>query len=894
MKREWHKVVALTRVGLKSILLELPFQIISVLGLLLVIIIAHYDTGSYRADIVSTTFYMLEQYGRFEWVFVWLCILYANEYFWKDRDSRFYLIVDAYPVRNSTFFWSRWWIGAIIYLILLVLFMLEASIYQLISGTRPDIGLYVKVLLQEYFWHYLLILCSIIFFNSLFRIKLLSIGAALLLAFSGIYLPLLGVTHPMFHFADFDLGQYSDLSGFLKPAKQFWVLGIYWSVLGGLFLRVGYVMFPRGQFFKPTKLSSGLTGKKVVRYSAIVVSSLIISVPVYQMFKVIRSSGNWQSKSEIINWKKEYETRFKQLEFKSQPTIIDTRINLDIFPTQGSFLANGEYILLNDTDRGIDEIFIQNNPEPHFTISELTIDKPGVFENFQDFGVSIYKLSQNLEPGDSAILSFGMEFKKTTWRKSRVDRGISYHAVVSNGTLFDNSFFPNIGYDNSYEIVSSEERRKVGLSPKTRMAEQTDMKSIAQTKRLLAKTNLDLTVSTHKDQSVFTSGSLVKKWSENDRAYFRFKSQFPIENQFVILSGDYETRGSYLTINHDSVHISINYSEKHQRNIFRIQEALEQSLLKYSEIFEPYQYDQLNVIEFPRYSSFAQSIPNTIPFSEELGFLMELDEESTDIPFFITAHEVAHQWWGDKLRGRLVEGYGLLVESLAQYSAALVFIDKYGEEKLEDLILYEKERYLQGRRREVLSEEPLVSVQNQSYIHYGKGLINFMALRSYLGEEKINSILKRFLKDWTPRQEQGEYPTSSHLIDMFKSEAPDSLSSLVTDLFEKITFYDFRVMDYSQNAHEVSVEVLARKSYVDNGSEVESKSFNQAVPVGIYQKGQSGKRHLSRLLNIELHSGQNAFIIDLSDINGEVEIVIDPFHYLMERDIEDNSIEISQ
>ena len=45
---------------------------------------------------------------------------------------------------------------------------------------------------------------------------------------------------------------------------------------------------------------------------------------------------------------------------------------------------------------------------------------------------------------------------------------------------------------------------------------------------------------------------------------------------------------------------------------------------------------QCRIIEFPRYSSFAVSFPNTIPFSESIGFVMDVDPndpEDLDMPF---------------------------------------------------------------------------------------------------------------------------------------------------------------------------------------------------------------------------------------------------------------------
>jgi ABC-2 type transport system permease protein len=80
--------------------------------------------------------------------------------------------------------------------------------------------------------------------------------------------------------------------------------------------------------------------------------------------------------------------------------------------------------------------------------------------------------------------------------------------------------------------------------------------------------------------------------------------------------------------------------------------------------------EQFRIFEFPRYRTFAQSFPNTVPYSEGIGFIGRL-KKPTDIDFtyFVTAHELGHQWWAHQLIGADVEGSNMMSESLAEYSA---------------------------------------------------------------------------------------------------------------------------------------------------------------------------------------------------------------------------------
>ena len=60
-----------------------------------------------------------------------------------------------------------------------------------------------------------------------------------------------------------------------------------------------------------------------------------------------------------------------------------------------------------------------------------------------------------------------------------------------------------------------------------------------------------------------------------------------------------------------------------------------------------------------------------------------------DLPYYILAHEVAHQWWGlSGLSPAYVEGAGVLIEGLAVYSGMQVLEKAYGEGHLRQYLNY--------------------------------------------------------------------------------------------------------------------------------------------------------------------------------------------------------------
>jgi aminopeptidase N len=191
----------------------------------------------------------------------------------------------------------------------------------------------------------------------------------------------------------------------------------------------------------------------------------------------------------------------------------------------------------------------------------------------------------------------------------------------------------------------------------------------------------------------------------------------PILDFFAFQSARYDVKRDRW---HD-VAIEVWHHPGHEYNVDTMIAATKAGLDYFTAAFGPYQHKQFRIIEFPRYDTFAQSFPNTIPYSEGIGFIARVrpdDPEDIDYPYYVTAHELAHQWWGHQVPGGNVQGETFLVETLAQYSALMVMKQKYGEAKMQRFLQYELDRYLLGRSTEQKKELPLARVENQDYIHY--------------------------------------------------------------------------------------------------------------------------------------------------------------------------------
>src|SRR5262249_21550114 len=146
--------------------------------------------------------------------------------------------------------------------------------------------------------------------------------------------------------------------------------------------------------------------------------------------------------------------------------------------------------------------------------------------------------------------------------------------------------------------------------------------------------------------------------------------------------------------------LEIYHHPSHTADLDRMMSGMKDALQYCTDAFGPYQHRQARILEFPRYATFAQSFPNTIPYSEAIGFIARVDDadpNDVDFPYYVTAHEIAHQWWAHQVVGANVRGATMTSETLSQYTALMVMKKKYGKERMRRFLKFELDQYLFGR-----------------------------------------------------------------------------------------------------------------------------------------------------------------------------------------------------
>ncbi len=314
----------------------------------------------------------------------------------------------------------------------------------------------------------------------------------------------------------------------------------------------------------------------------------------------------------------------------------------------------------------------------------------------------------------------------------------------------------------------------------------------------------------------------------------------------------------------------------------------------FAERFSPYQFRQARILEFPSYAAFAQSFANTIPYSEDIGFLTKLGApDKIDVVTYVTAHEIAHQWWGHQLVPSNQQGATMLVESFAQYSALLVMEKMYGKESMRRFLKYELDRYLRRRGGEVVEELPLARVEDQPYIHYQKGSLAMYWLKEAVGEETVDRAMAKMIERHAFKA--APYPNTRDFLTILRAEAGPQHDALITDLFERITLVDAKAgnataVKRADGRYDVRFDVTARKLYADGRGKETEAPLDEPFDIGVFdaEPGRPGFGPAS-VLSFDrrtVRTGTQTITAVVDRL--PTDVGVDPYNKRIDRNSEDN------
>ncbi len=890
---QWKQFLHQSAFDLHSVLGGAPFLAMLVLGLLVMFTVLMFSGQIFGTNVLPLTSHMDTVLRGGIGLFLTLVLaVYAGELVWRERTLRVAEVSDACAAPN--------WVSLAAKLVALIgaslVFVLAGIVfcigYQLLHGyTHLQVDLYAKIGLLAVL-PFVLTAGLFVFLQTISENKFFGYLLVVVVLVTQIALPMLGWNHLLYNFGRATPAPLSDMNGYGHFIGPNLTLRAYWGALVVAMLVVAAAFWPRG-----TGMSFGQRARRAAAQlrrgpsKATLAGALLAFVALgswifYNTNVLNHYQSEDASKEQRAKYEKTYRAAWKD---RAQPRITAVKADVDIYPNQLRAAVRGHYRLENRSAQPIDEFFV------HFEdvkkVRKLTFAAHSESLRDDDDDLVVYKLATPMAPGASMDFDFDIEIGQRGFPMSGGQTQIVY-----NGTFFNSRDLPHFGYQERAQLSDRNDRRKYGLPDMPRMASIDDMPARGNTyiSNDADWVDFETTVSTVPDQIALAPGYLQREWTAkdaagNERRYFHYKSDTKILDFVSWLSARWAVKKDRW----NDVAIEIYYDPQHAFNVERMIEAVKKSLNYYTKNYSPYQFRQVRILEFPNYASFAQSFANTIPYSESIGFVADLsDKDAIDYVFYVTAHEVAHQWWAHQVIGANVQGATMLSESLAQYSALMVMEHEYGAGQMRKFLKYELDRYLAMRATERVKEMPLALNENQQYIHYNKASVVFYALKDYVGEAAVNAVLAAFLKD--KAFQSPPYTTSYELLAMLRAGTDAKWAGLIEDMFDKITFFDNRVTQATakkraDGKYEVTLAVHAEKKYTDGvGKESEGK-VDIPIDIGVFARAADGKEANEKVLYLEKREIKDGDSTLTLVVDGEpYEAGIDPYNKLVDRNSNDN------
>ncbi|MBL7924607.1 MAG: ABC transporter permease subunit, partial [Bacteroidia bacterium] len=703
-----------------SILKNTAFLVIMIFGAInLFSSMSFATTVGYGLTAFPVTYNMVEVIeGSFFLFIIAVITFYSGSIVWKERDSKVNDIYDALPFPDWIPLISKSFALFLVVECLVLMGCLIGIATQLAHGFSDlRLEVYVTELLLINGIAFMGLIGLSIFIHIMVNNKYLGyfIFIAFLIANNFVW-SALDVESNLIQYGASPFMIYSDMNAFGPFLKGKFFFESYWLIFSLLLLSVGLLFWIRGRETHLKLRAEMALRRWPLNRVLILILLFSFSGAAAYLFYHTKVLNTYTTEKEQMKLQAEYEKLYKKYEHAAQPRVTDIVFTIDLYPRKRKLSVRSDQWLKNKESKAIDTLFY-TLPNGYQTSIEIAGATRVIHDTTHSFVA--YRLKHSLMPGDSIRVRYTSNYEA---------RGIENEprntSIVDNGSFFNNAeLLPNLGYQQRGELQEKSDRKKHDLPPRARMPALSDHPAQRMNTYLSNNSdwvNVRTRISTSEDQLAIAPGSLKKQWKEGGRAFFEYELDHPSMNFYSFLSARYQVKRKL----HKGISMEVYYDARHAYNVDKMMQSMEMSIDYYSNHFGPYRHKQTRIIEFPRYGSFAQAFPGTMPYSESIGFIANLeDPEDIDMVTYVVAHEMGHQWWAHQVIGPQMQGSTLLSESMAQYSALMVMEQLYGKDQMHKFLRYEMDRYLRSRGGESDKECPLLEVENQGYVHYNKASV---------------------------------------------------------------------------------------------------------------------------------------------------------------------------
>ncbi|MES2810871.1 MAG: M1 family aminopeptidase [Bacteroidota bacterium] len=877
IKHHFLVIKSFIAIDLRLIIKGIPFLLIVIMltGLLTIEISDEIDGGRRMAESITTTALMISTLiDRLPIILIIILLFYSNELVWRSELARFAMLENVTPHQKGMVFISKLVSLVAVPFLLNLLGILIGIAFQFVKGNAPiEIGLYLSLF---YFLGLPMMLIAVLILTVQTIIQNRYVGlvvaSVLAIVFSTSIGQMLGVTYPLFRFADTLKMEYFEMNGFGAYTFSFLIKMLYALGFALLLLLLSSVLWKRN-----TAILDTFRSKKLNLFQKLLLISgsfLFIGLGSY-IFYEVNIKSEYLSAGEQLDWQQQYEAKYRKFQNFAQPTITAVKTEVDLFPSESRYTVKGTYELINNSEKPIDSVLLYVSD--NIQLRSVELPKSKMINKDAKFGHYWYQLNQPLQPKQTVAMHFSFV---SSW--SPFTGHTPFNSIIDNGSFMRiSNYFPRFGYQTDNEMTNSKERKKRKMPTETliRKLEDKDTQSYD-------FIDFEAIVSTSEKQRVIGIGDLINEWNFKGRNYFQYKSTGKIPFRFAFSSAEYEIKKEV----YKGISIEVYYDKRHGRNTNELISATKKTLEYCQQNFGPYPYKTIRYAEISAFAEgfAATAYPSTLYMKENFGLNSDITRgDKEDVINQLAGHELSHQWWGNsQLNPEEKEGGYILTETLAQYTEIMLYEKRHGWERALETLRIHQDLYLSSRSFE--TEMPLYKTHYDTpHLPYNKGAVVMHQLRMLIGESNVNKALRNLISNYAFPNKTAD--TGDFLKEIYKV-SPKEKYAKIDELFKQIVTYTAKIESVSakkltKGKFEVNFEISSAKFSEDGNGKRKMIVNDSTIDVGIYDE--KGK------LTIQHFLIKNNKVIGKMTITGKPKsIEIDPNLMIMDTFLEDNTKEI--
>lgn len=458
----------------------------------------------------------------------------------------------------------------------------------------------------------------------------------------------------------------------------------------------------------------------------------------------------------------------------AEPSVLFVDLEVKIDPQRRWFRTSGSYRLGNDHDQPLARFALSG--VRHWRGLSWTVNGKS-YEPENRSNLYVFTPATGLPPGGE--MTVGFRFEGSVQDGMSKNGGDSWEFILPAGVVlntFGPTFAPSIGFDPERGV--DDENRYNAKDYQEGFQEEILPPVLGSVRPFHARIRIT-TPEAYRANSV---GVMTDESIRDGQRTVTWETDQPVR-MFNIVAGKWEVHQGEETV--------IYYHPGHGYNVEEMGRVLDAARHYYSEWFYPYPWKELKLSEFPGLAGYAAGWPTNITFSENLGFLTRNDDRA-DAVLTVTAHETAHQWWGNIVSAGEGPGSGALQEGMAHFSTLLLAERIRGPRARMGMARSFEAGY--NDRRRVDAERPLVEIDGtragDAALRYNKAGWVYWMMQHLMGREAALRGIRAYVTQW---KDGPDYPALPDFIDSMRPFAPDVEQF---DRFVEQWFYDVVVPEY--------------------------------------------------------------------------------------------------